>query len=46
MFLYIISQNKYRVNTTAFINTKVNSFAFINTTYITNTTKFLNIKTM
>jgi len=44
MFLYIVSRNKYRVNTTAFINTKINSFAFINTIYIINITKFLNIK--
>jgi len=46
MFLYMVSQNRYRINTTAFINTKVNSFIFINTTYAINTTKFLNIKAM
>ena len=44
MVLYTVSQNRYRVNITAFINTKVNSFTFINTAYITNLTKFLNIK--
>jgi len=44
MFLYIVSWNKYRVNITTFIDTGVNSFTFINTTYITNTAKFLNIK--
>jgi len=44
IFLYIVSWNGYRVNTTALINTKVNSFTFINTAYTTNTAKFLNIK--
>jgi hypothetical protein len=42
--LYIVSQNIYRVNTTALINTRVNSFAFIDTTYITNVARFLNVK--
>jgi hypothetical protein len=42
--LYIVSRNRYRVNTTALINTRVNSFAFINTAYINNVAKFLNIK--
>ena len=41
---YTVSRNKYRVNTTTLINTRVNSFAFINTAYIINTAKFLNIK--
>jgi hypothetical protein len=41
--LYTVSQNKYRVNITALINTKVNSFAFINTAYINNVIKFLNV---
>ena len=45
-FLYIVSQNKYKVNTTIFVNIKVNSFTFINTTYIIDTAKFLNIKAM
>ena len=36
--------NGYRVNTTALINTRVNGFAFINTAYTNNVTKFLNIK--
>ena len=44
MVLYIVSWNRYRVNTTALINTKVNGFAFINTTCITDLIKFLNIK--
>ena len=44
MILYIVSWNKYRVNITAFINTKVNGFTFINTIYATNIAKFLNIK--
>ena len=42
--LYIVSRNRYRVNTAALINTRVNSFTFINTTYANNVTKFLNIK--
>ena len=44
MVPYTVSQNRYRVNTTALINTKANSFAFINTAYVNNITKFLNIK--
>jgi hypothetical protein len=44
MVLYIVSRNIYRVNTTTLINTGANSFAFIDTTYITNVTRFLNIK--
>jgi len=44
IFLCTVSQNKYKVNTTTFVDTGVNSFTFINTTYITNTAKFLNIK--
>jgi len=39
-----VSQNGYRVNSTALINTGVNGFAFINTAYIINVAKFLNIK--
>ena len=42
--LYIVSQNRYRIDTTALINTKINSLAFINTAYVINTAKFLNIK--
>ena len=41
---YTVSQNGYRVDTTALINTKANSFAFINTACAINTAKFLNIK--
>jgi len=44
IFLYIVSRNRYRVNITALINTGVNGFVFINIVYITDTTKFLNIK--
>jgi len=43
-FLYIVSWNRYGVNTTTFINIGVNNFAFINITYIINIAKFLNIK--
>ena len=42
--LYIVSRNGYRVNITAHINTRVNGFTFINTAYINNVTKFLNIE--
>jgi len=42
--LYTVSQNGYRVNSTALINTRANSFAFINTAYVINVTKFLNVK--
>jgi len=42
--LCIVSWNKYRVNLTAFIDTGVNNFAFINTTYTINIAKFLNIE--
>ena len=45
MIPYTVSQNGYEVNTTALINTKANGFAFINTAYIDNITKFLNINT-
>ena len=41
---YTVSQNGYGVNTTALINTEANGFTFINTAYIINTAKFLNIK--
>ena len=44
MVPYIVSQNRYRVNTTALINTKANGFTFINTACVINTAKFLNIK--
>jgi len=43
MVLYIVSQNGYRVNITALINTGVNSSTFINTAYTNNVAKFLNI---
>jgi len=44
MVLCIVSQNGYRVNLTALINTGANNFAFINTAYTINVAKFLNIK--
>ena len=43
--LYTVSQNGYRVNTYILIDTKTNGFTFINTAYVINTAKFLNIKT-
>jgi len=42
--LYIVSQNGYGVNITALINTRANGFAFINTAYTNDVTKFLNIE--
>ena len=44
MVLYTVSQNGYRVDTHALVNTKVNGFVFINTACVINTAKFLNIK--
>jgi hypothetical protein len=43
--LCIVSKNKYRVLLTAFINSRANSFAFINIAYTINITKFFNLKT-
>ena len=43
--LYIVSWNGYRVNINALVNTGVNSFTFINTAYINNVAKFLNVNT-
>jgi hypothetical protein len=39
-----ITHNKYTVKLNAFINSRANSFVFINTFYIINITKFLNVK--
>ena len=44
MVPYIVSQNGYGVNTTAFINTKINGFIFINTVCVNDVAKFLNIE--
>jgi len=44
IFLYTVSQNGYEVNTTVFVDTGANGFIFINTAYITDTVKFLNVK--
>ena len=41
---YTVSQNGYGVNTTALINTGANSFAFINTAYVNDVAKFLNVE--
>ena len=40
IFLYIVSQNKYKVNTTVFVDIKANGFIFINTVYAINIIKF------
>jgi hypothetical protein len=42
---YTIIHNKYIIKLNVFTNSKANSFVFINTFYIINITKFLNIKT-
>jgi hypothetical protein len=42
---YTIAHNKYTVKLNVFTNFKVNSFVFINTLYIINIAKFLNVKT-
>ena len=39
-----ISHNGYRIDLHALANTRANGFAFIDTAYAINTTKFLNIK--
>jgi hypothetical protein len=41
---YIITYNKYIVKLNVLINSKANSFVFINTFYTINIAKFLNIK--
>jgi hypothetical protein len=41
---YTITHNKYTVKLNVFINSKANSFVFINTFYIINIIKFLNVK--
>ena len=42
--LYILSYNGYRINTSTLVNTGVNGFAFINTSFALELSKFLNIK--
>ena len=37
-------RNEYRINTSILINTEVNSFAFINTSFAIKLSKFLNVK--
>jgi hypothetical protein len=41
---YIITHNKYTVKLNVLTNSKANGFVFINTFYIINITKFLNVK--
>jgi hypothetical protein len=40
----IITHNKYTVKLNVFVNFKANGFVFINTFYIINVIKFLNVK--
>jgi hypothetical protein len=42
--LCIITHNKYTVKLNVFANFKANGFVFINTFYIINIAKFLNVK--
>ena len=41
---YTILSNRYIVKLNTLINSRVNSFMFINTLYAINITKFLNLK--
>jgi hypothetical protein len=41
---YTITHNKYTVKLNVFVNFKTNGFVFINTFYVINIVKFLNIK--
>ena len=40
---YTVSWNGYRVNITALVDTRANSFAFINTTCANDVARFLNV---
>jgi hypothetical protein len=44
IILYIVLKNRYRVPLTTLINSRANGFAFINTAYTINITKFFNLK--
>jgi hypothetical protein len=41
---YTIAHNKYTVKLNAFTDFKANGFDFINTLYVINIAKFLNVK--
>jgi hypothetical protein len=41
---YTIAHNKYTVKLNVFADFKANSFVFINTLYVINIAKFLNVK--
>jgi hypothetical protein len=41
---YIITHNRYVVKLNVLANSRANSFVFINTFYIINIAKFLNVK--
>jgi hypothetical protein len=43
--LYIVFKNRYKVTLTTLIDSRANSFVFINTFYAIDITKFLNLKT-
>jgi hypothetical protein len=42
--LYTLLKNKYRITLSALINSKANSFVFIDIAYINNILIFLNLK--
>ena len=42
--LCTISRNEYRIKTSILINTGVNSFAFMNSSFAMETAKFLDVK--
>ena len=44
MFLYNLLYNKYFISFETLTNIKVNSFSFLNSYYILNIIKFLNLK--
>jgi hypothetical protein len=44
IILYIVLKNKYIVPLTTLINSRANGFAFINTAYAIDITKFFNLK--
>jgi hypothetical protein len=45
IILYIVLKNRYRVLLITLINSRANSFAFINIAFIINIAKFFNLKT-
>ena len=42
--LYTLLKNKYKITLSTLINSRANSFVFINTVYVNNISTFLNLK--